>query len=224
MAAEWPPKPGHFVDRTRIAIVLAAPFAVLALATLSAWPWRALELPGVIGVLTPPGIFLMAIVVAGAMYALQRRLPLGMITWVPAGQGAVVLLTTSFVADATEPFVGIAIIIAYVLIYLIVLGLAMLVAGTSTPLAISFVAFFVLTQATRFPLYGVDAPAPVGGSAALTIVVFVVALAEVALLAWLARRLLEAPEEEESRVTLLFVGLVFAHGLIAGWEEPLLRG
>ena len=224
MAADWSAKPPHFVDRTRVAIVLAAPFVVLVLATLAAWPWRALELPGVIGTLTPPGIFLMAIVVAGAMYALQRKLPLGMVTWVPAGQGAVVLLTTSFVADAREPFVGIGIIIAYVLIYLIVLGLAMVVAGTSTPLAIAFVAFFTLTQATRFPIYGVDAPGYVTGSTVLTFIVFFVALAEVALLAWLARRLLEAPEEEASRVTLLIVGLVFAHGLIAGWEEPLLRG
>ncbi|MDA1035855.1 MAG: hypothetical protein O3B65_03105 [Chloroflexi bacterium] len=224
MAVEWPTRPPHFVDRTRIAVVLAAPFVVLVLATLSAWPWRALELPGVIGTLTPPGIFLMALVVAGAMYALQRRLPLGMITWVPAGQGAIVLLTTSFVADATEPLVGVAIIMVYVLIYLIVLGLAMVVAGTSTPLSISFVAFFVLTQATRFPLFGDDVQDPVGGSAALTVVVFLVALGEVVLLAWLVRRLLEAPAEEESRVTWLIVAFVFAHGLIAGWEEPLLRG
>lgn len=224
MAADQPPKPPHFVDRTRIVIVLAAPFVVLVLATLFAWPWRALELPGVIGTLTPLSIFFMALAVAGAMYALQRRLPLGMITWVPAGQGAIVLLTTSFVADATEPFVGIAIIIMYVLIYLIVLGLAMVVAGTSTPLAIAFVAFFTLTQATRFPVFGIDAAAPVTGSAVLTFIAFFVALAEIVLLAWLARRLLEAPEEEASRVTLLIVGLVFAHGLIAGWEEPLLRG
>ena len=224
MAAEWPPRPGHFVDRTRIIVVLAAPFVVLTLATLTSWPWRALKLPGVIGTLTPPGIFLMALVVAGAMYALQRRLPLGMVTWVPAGQGAVVLLTTSFVADATEAFVGIAIIIAYVLIYLIVLGLAMVVAGTSTPLAISFVAFFVLTQASRFPLFGVDAQYPISGSSAFTIIAFFVALAEIVLLAWLARRLIEAPDEEASKITLWIVIFVFAHGLIAGWEEPLLRG
>ena len=204
--------------------MLGAPFAVLVLATLSAWPWRALQLPGMIGTLTPPSIFFMAIVVAGAMYALQRRLPLGMVTWVPAGQGAIVLLTTSFVADTTEPFVGIAIIIAYVLIYLVVLGIAMVVAGTSTPLAIAFVAFFVLTQATRFPLYGVDAPSPISASVLLTIVVSFVSFSEVVLLAWLARRLIEAPDDETPRACMLIVGLVFAHGLIAGWEEPLLRG
>ena len=180
--------------------MLGAPFAVLVLATLSAWPWRALQLPGMIGTLTPPSIFFMAIVVAGAMYALQRRLPLGMVTWVPAGQGAIVLLTTSFVADTTEPFVGIAIIIAYVLIYLIVLGIAMVVAGTSTPLAIAFVAFFVLTQATRFPLYGVDAPSPISASMLLTIVVSFVSFSEVVLLAWLARRLIEAPDADARKI------------------------
>ena len=225
MAAEWPPaNPAHVVDRTKVWIVLAAPFAVLVLASLSSWPWRALEWPGIVGTLTPPSIFLLAVVVAGAMYALQRRLPLGMITWVPAGQGAIVLLTTSFVADAREPFVGIAIILAYVVLYLIVLGLAMVVAGTSVSLAVAFVAFFVLTQATRFPLFGIDAQNPIGWSAPLTVFAFLLASAEVAFLAWLARRLLEAPDEEASRVTLAIVIFTFAHGLIAAWEDPVLRG
>lgn len=225
MAAEWPPaNPAHVVDRTRVWIVLAAPFAVLVLASLSSWPWHALEWPGIVGTLTPPSVFLLAVVVAGAMYALQRRLPLGMITWVPAGQGAIVLLTTSFVADATEPFVGIAIILAYVVLYLIVLGLAMVVAGTSVSLAVAFVAFFVLTQATRFPLFGIDAQNAIGWSAPLTVFAFLLASAEVAFLAWLARRLLEAPDEEASRVTLAIVVFTFAHGLIAAWEDPLLRG
>ena len=92
------PKDGRLsvVTRERLAVTLAAPFLLLLASSLAAWPWRSLGLPGAVGTMTPPGILLLALAVAAAMLALRRGLPLGMITWLPAGQGAIVLLTTGF--------------------------------------------------------------------------------------------------------------------------------
>ena len=125
------PKDGRLsvVTRERLAVTLAAPFLLLLASSLASWPWRSLGLPGAVGTMTPPGILLLALAVAAAMLALRRGLPLGMITWLPAGQGAIVLLTTGFVAETPTAAAGAAVIVGYVLIYLIALGVALAVAG-----------------------------------------------------------------------------------------------
>ena len=224
MSVEPSAGPTHAISRERLLLTLAVPFALLLAASAVAWPWRSLGLPGVVGTLTPPSIALLAGAVASAMYALQRRLPLGMITWVPAGQGAIVLLTTGFISEQEHAVVGAAVIIAYVLIYLIVLGISLAVASQSATLAIAFVSFFVFTQATRFPLFGEDASVVVSGAGLLTLVALVRATLELALLVWLARRLMEAPEEGGRGVVVAIAALTAAHGLFAGWEDPVLRG
>ena len=217
-------KPTYPISRRMLLPTLALPFGLLLAASVVSWPWRALGLPGVVGTVTPPGVLLLALTVVGAMYALRRNLPVGMITWVPAGQGAIVVLTTGFLAGASSLGVGVAVIVAYVFIYLLVLGIALAIAGDSAKLAISFVAFFVLTQATRFPVFEADPSAPIAGGPLLTLLAAVVAGLEVAALAWLARGLVAAPDEGAGRVALAIVGLALAHGLIAGWEDPVLRG
>jgi hypothetical protein len=214
----------YVVSRERLLLFLAAPFALLLGASLISWPWRSLSLPGAVGSLTPPGILLLVLVVVAAMYALQRRLPMGLITWLPAGQGALVLLTTGFAARSSDAFVGIGVIAAYVIIYLIVLAFALIIAGSSVPLAMSFVAFFVLTQAARFPVFSVDAETPTAASEVLTLLAFLIAAAELGFLAWLARRLIEAPEGQGGGVALIIVALAVFHGLLAAWEDPALRG
>ena len=224
MSTEPAEQPGHVVSRNRLLVSLGAPFALLYAASLVAWPWRSLDLPTTVGTLTPPSAVLLAVAVAGAMYALRRHLPVGMITWLPVGQGAVVLLTTGFVATTNDLSAGVAVIAAYVIVYFLVVGVALAVAGASAPLAISFVSFFVLTQAARFPVFGADSEQSISGAGMLTLLACVRAAAELGFLTWLARRLVEAPEDGGRGVAGAIVALVLMHGLLASWEDPVLRG
>lgn len=223
MGAQPPPRP-DVIRRDRLAFTLALPFAILLGASFVSWPWRALDVPGVVGSLAPPGIVLLVLAIAASMYALRNNLPVAMITWLPAGQGAIVVLTTGFLAGTPDPAVGIAFVVAYAIVYLLVLGVAVAVAGDSAKLAIAFVAFFLLTQATRFPIFEADAPEPVSAASLFTFLAGARAVLEVTLLIWLARNLVQTPDEEAGRYAAAIAGLAVAHGLIASWEDPLLRG
>ena len=132
-------QPSYVVSRERLLLSLALPFVLLLAASVAAWPWRALELPGEVGTLTPPGAVLLALTVVASVYALNKKLPLGMITWLPAGQGAIVLLTTGFVASIDDVFAGIAVIIGYVIIYFIVMGVAIVISSNGTSIGMAFV-------------------------------------------------------------------------------------
>ena len=219
-----PPRRRPAIRRERLGFTLGLPFTILLAASFVSWPWRALDVPGVVGTLAPPGIVLLALAIATSMYALRQNLPVAMITWLPAGQGAIVVLTTGFLGGTPHAGLDIAVIVAYAFVYLLVLGIAVAVAGDSAKLAIAFVAFFVLTQATRFPIFEADAAEPIAGASLFTLLAGGRAVAEIAALVWLARRLVEAPDEEAGRPALAIAALALAHGLIAGWEDPLLRG
>ena len=219
-----PPPRLPAIRRERLAFTLALPFAILLAASFVSWPWRALDVPGVVGTLAPPGIVLLALAIAASMYALRQNLPVALITWLPAGQGAIVVLTTGFLGGTPDAGLGIAIIVAYAFVYLLVLGIAVAVAGDSAKLAIAFVSFFVLTQATRFPVFEADAAEPIAAASLFTLLAGASAVAEIAVLVWLARRLVETPDEEAGRPALAIAALAFAHGLIASWEGPLLLG
>ena len=223
MGAQPPPRP-PVIRRERLGFTLGLPFTILLAASFVSWPWRALDVPGVVGTLAPPGIVLLALAIAASMYALRQNLPVAMITWLPAGQGAIVVLTTGFLGGAADAGLGIAIIAAYAFVFLLVLGVAVAVARDSAKLAIAFVAFFILTQATRFPVFETDAAVPIAAASLFTLLAGAVAVAEIAALVWLARRLVEVPDEEAGRPALAIVALAFAHGLIASWEDPLLHG
>ena len=212
------------IRRERLGFTLALPFAILLAASFVSWPWRALDVPGVVGTLAPPGIVLLALAIATSMFALRHNLPVAMITWLPAGQGAIVVLTTGFLGGTPDAGLGIAIIVAYAFIYLLVLGIALAVAGDSAKLAIALVAFFILTQATRFPVFETDAASPIAAASLFTLLAGATAVAEIAALVWLTRRLVERPDDEAGRPALAIAALAFAHGLIAGWEVPLLLG
>lgn len=223
MGAQPPPRLG-VIRRERLAFTLALPFVILLAASFVSWPWRALGVPGVFGTLAPPTIVLLALVIAASMYALRSNLPVAMLTWLPAGQGAILMLTTGFLGGTPDASLGIAVIIAYGFVYLLVLGIAVVVAGDSAKLAIAFVAFFVLTQATRFPIFEADVATPIAGASFFTLLAGARAVAEITALVWLARRLVETPDEEAWKPALAIAALAFAHGLIASWEGPLLRG
>ena len=164
MGFQLPPE-ARLADRRRLLLTLGAPYALLFLASLTAWPWRALEIPGVIGTLTPPSFLFLAATVAASTVALRRRLPLSMITWLPAGQGAIVLLATGFfTVGPQDELTGLAFLLAYGVVFLIVLAVTTAIASHGGPLAVSFISLFVFTQAARFPVFEADAPASIEGA------------------------------------------------------------
>ncbi|MEX2431528.1 MAG: hypothetical protein WD645_06375 [Dehalococcoidia bacterium] len=218
-----PQQPAYVVSRERLTLTLALPFLLLFAASLVAWPWRAWGLP-IAGTVTPLSVVLLAAVVAGSLYAIRRKLPMGMITWVPAGQGAIAMLGTGFLPPDADPWIGLAIIIvAYSIVFLLLLGLAVAVASHGVHLAVSMVAFFVMAQATRFPIFEAE-PDPITGASLLTLAAALRALVEVGVLAWLATRLVTAPPDQAKLWTWAIVGLTLAHGVLASWEDPLRLG
>ena len=214
----------RLADRRKLLLTLGFPYALLLLSSLVAWPWRALDLPGVLGALTPLTFILLAVTVGTSTYALRKKLPLSMITWLPAGQGAIVLLATGLLAGgAQEQLTALAFIVAYGLIFLIVLGITTAVAAHGGPVAIAFISLFVFTQAARFPVFGVEGAAT-GNAGLLTLAAASIAAAELALMVWLARRLVEAADESATATALWIVALTLGHGLLAGWRDPMLEG
>ncbi|MBL75852.1 MAG: hypothetical protein CL763_02880 [Chloroflexi bacterium] len=212
-------------DRNRLLITLATPFILLLLSSLVAWPWRALDLPGTFGSLTPPSFLLLIATVAGSTFALRRRLPLSMITWLPAGQGAIVLLATGFfTGDEATVVTAIAFLIAYVLIYLIVLVISVVISNNGGQLGISFMSFFILTQAARFPIFEIESTVSVSWSSLFTFLAALISICEIFLVIWLARRIVEADDRSSTQAVLMLVGLVLLHGVVASWQDPLLRG
>ena len=224
MASERPTRPPNVVDRRRLLLTLAMPFALLVGASLVSWPWRSLDLPA-IGTLTPIGVLLLAGAVVAGVYSVRKGLPLGLITWLPAGQGAIILLTNGFLAQSEGgPEVAIALVGAYVVLYVMALIVSVMVSAVGVAWGIAFMAFFLLSQAARFPVFSADPAHTIAGAELLTLASASRAVIELGLLAWLTRRLIEAPEDGRSGSILAIVGLVFAHGLLAGWEEPMVRG
>ncbi|MDE2764815.1 MAG: hypothetical protein OXI25_00080 [Chloroflexota bacterium] len=215
--------PRFWVRRERLTLALAAPLAGLFLASAVSWPWLAAGLPGAFGSLTPPGIVILAVVVFAGAFAIRRRLPMALLTWPPAGQGAIVLLTTGFLARGGEELAGAAALVAYAVIYLFVLVFAISLSRHGAALPVAFTALFVGTQALRFPVFETAEPA-ISGAAPFTLAAAALALAELAALTWAARRFVSAPEEGAMRAAALIVGVAALHGALAGWQGPLLVG
>ncbi len=223
MAAQPAPEP-RLADRRKLLLTLGLPYALLLLSSLVAWPWRALDLPGVLGALTPLSFILLVATVGASTYALWKRLPLSMITWLPAGQGAIVLLATGLMAGgAPEQLTQLALIIAYGLIFLIVLGITTAIAAHGGAIAIAFISFFVFTRAARFPIFEIE-DAVTANASLFTSAAAALAVAEIVLMVWLARRLVEAADESALGTALWIVGLTLAHGLLASWQYPIQEG
>ena len=223
MAAQPTPEM-RLADRRKLLFTLGFPYALLLLSSLVAWPWRALDLPGVLGTLTPLSFVLLVLTVGASSYALRKKLPLSMITWLPAGQGAIVLLATGLMAGgAAEQLTQLALIIAYGLIFLIVLGITTAIAAHGGAIAIAFISFFVFTRAARFPIFEVE-DAVTTSASLFTFAAALLAVAELVLMVWLARRLVEAADESAMGTALWIVGLTLAHGLLASWQYPIQEG
>lgn len=206
---------------SRQELTLAAPFLLLLIASYISWPWRALEWPGTIGNLSPPSVVLMMATVYGAVLTMRGRLPLRLITWPPAGLGAVFFLTVGFglgnLGSATIP----AAPIGYVVIFGFVLLISIALAQHSTAYAVAFVCMFLMTQAVQIPIFEASEAVTTSWASALTATSAARAAVEVGVLIWLVRRLVLGPESSQNRWAIALVGLVLVHGLLAGWELPV---
>jgi hypothetical protein len=171
--------------------MLVAPYLLLYGASLLGWPWRALDLPGTVGTLTPIGALLLTACVVLGLVALRRKLPLSRITWVPAGQGAVVLLATGMLTSETDPTNGVAFIMAYVVMFVLAAGIGIMVAQSGPRLAVAIGSFFIVTQVTRFPVFEIDAATVPANGAFLTLPSAARVAIEVAHMGWLALWLVE---------------------------------
>lgn len=216
------PSGGYLVRRERLTLMLALPFAGVTVSFLASWPWRALDLPGTAGSLTPVGMLLLLAVAGGGVFAIGRRLPLGLITWPPAALSAVVLLATGFVSGEFEPFAGAAALIVYALAYLLVVLVSIRLIDHGAHLAMGYAALFVLGHALRFPVF--ETADGISGASALTAAAAVRSLGEAAIAVWLARRLVTAPEGGGAKVVWALVALAASHGFTASWEGPALAG
>jgi hypothetical protein len=222
---DLPPKPPYIVDRSRLQLTLGLPFAFLLCASLASWPWRSLGLPGSIGTLTPPAIGLLMFVAIGGIYSVRRGLPVGLVTWLPAGQGAIFLLTTGFLRESEGSFTSALLVVAvYLLMFAMAVIVSVMVSGAGLGWGMAFMSFFILTQVTRFPVFGAIEESTLPFPEVLTLLAAGIALIEVGLITWLARRLVEAAESETTGVVYTMVAFTFGHGIFTAWEEPLFRG
>jgi len=222
---DQPQKPPYIVDRSRLQLTLGLPFALLFCASLVSWPWRSLGLPGSIGSLTPPAIGLIMIAAIGGIYSVRRGLPVGLVTWLPAGQGAIFLLTTGFLRESEGSFTrALLVVAAYLLMFAMAVIVSVMISGAGLGWGMAFMSFFVLTQVTRFPVFGAIEGSTVPFPEVLTLLAAGIALVEVGVITWLARRLVEAAEGETTGVVYTMVAFTFAHGIFTAWEEPLISG
>lgn len=227
------------VHPARLAGLVAAPYVLLLLAAVGAWAWRRQGLPDIAGSLTPVGVVLAVACVVLAVAALRARLPLAWLTWLPAGQGAAALLATGLLARDFIPQAQVWATAGYVLVFLLVLVLGALVAKHGAHLAVVMVCLFLLAQAMRVPVFEVEAAVALDGAVWYTAAAAVRALAELVLLTWLtcqvvgwgAGALPVAPpgvhggtSDVPRRYVFGLVALTAGHGLIAGWQDPALRG
>jgi hypothetical protein len=146
-------------------------------------------------------------------------------TWLPAGQGAIFLLTTGFLGESEGNLTrAIVVVGAYILMFIMALVVSVMVSSAGFGWGVAFMSFFVLTQVTRFPVFGAVDGTNIDNPELLTFAGFVIAAVEVLVIAWLARRLVEAADDQTTGVVFSLLLVTFAHGILTGWEEPIVSG
>jgi hypothetical protein len=143
----------------------------------------------------------------------------------PAGQGAIFLLTTGFLSESEGSFTSALLVVAaYLLMFAMAVIVSVMVSGAGFGWGIAFMSFFVLTQVTRFPVFGAMEDSGLAHPELLTLAAAAIALVEVGVITWLARRLVEAAEGETTGVVYTMVAFTFGHGILTAWEEPIVSG
>ncbi|MDA1215721.1 MAG: hypothetical protein O2812_02470, partial [Chloroflexi bacterium] len=206
----------------RVHLTLAAPLLVLLASTFVTWVWRALGLPGTTGGVSPPAALMILAVVFGGIYATQRRLPISLFTWFPAGLAGIVLLGQILATEVdtdTSLYTGLAI---FPIVFVFVLVVSMAISKSGAQYGVAFAAIMLIAQqAHTFTLFAFDSSGPVTAATLLTFVAAALAVLEIGLLLVLVNRLLLDSTSSINRTSIALVVLVLLHGPLTGWEQPL---
>jgi hypothetical protein len=206
----------------RVQLTLAAPLLVLLASSFVTWIWRALGLPGTTGGVSPLAALLILAVVFGGIYATQRRLPISLFTWFPAGLAGIVLLgemLATKVDTGTSLYTGFAI---FPIVFVFVLMVCIAISKSGAQYGVAFAAIMLMAQqAPNFALFAFDSGGPVTAATLLTFVAAALAVLEIGLLLVLINRLLLDSTSSINRTSIALVALVLLHGPLTGWEQLL---
>lgn len=203
---------------------LAAPFVALLAASLVAWPWFALGLPGAVGGLPPPSVALLVLVVLAGARAMAKRLPLGLLTWPPAGLSALFFLMGGYASGSLDPEAAPLLIVGYLIVLLFALIVAMALVRHGLFYSVSFLVLFLMaTFAIPVTIFEAERTVSIPHPTLLTTASVVRALLEVAATLWLAARLVFRAGVGTSTATGM-VALAVAHGPLVAWEISLRAG
>lgn len=205
-------------------LTLARPYLLLTAASLVSWPWRALEVPGTIGNVSPPALLLLVVVLYGGIRAMAQHLPLRLITHPPAALGAVVFLTVGFATDTLDPESTDTILLGYAIVLLFVVLISVAMAINGLRFAVAFTLLFITTQALQIPVFEEDAVESLSWPTLATSAAAARAVVETAAIIWLAHRLVMRPETSQTRTVLAMVALMLVHGWLVAWQQPLGNG
>ena len=203
---------------SRASLAMAAPFALLVVAAIVSWPWRALDLPGTIGNASPISVVLLVLTFLGGVWAMKLRLPPRLFTWPPAGLGAVIFLTVGFGSQTLEPEASPALVLGYAIVFAFVWIISLSLAKYGISYAVGFACLFLMTQGIQVQVFE-DAPVPLAGASALTAASAIRVGAETGILVWLAYRLALKADASPSQAALAMVGLLVAHAPLSAWEQ-----
>jgi hypothetical protein len=205
-----------------VQLTLAAPLLILLASAFVTWAWRGLGLPGTTGGVSPPAALMILVVVFGGIYATQRRLPISLFTWFPAGLAGVVLLgemLATKVDTSTSAYTGFAI---FPIVFAFALVVSIAISKSGAQYGVAFAAIMLMAQkAPTFTLLALDSGGPVTAGTLLTFVAAALAVLEIGLLLVLVNRLLLDSTISINRTSIALVALVLLHGPLTGWEQPL---
>ncbi len=212
--------------QSRLGWTLALPFLLLGLAALISWPWRRLDLPSAMADLSPVSIVLLSLTVLAGFHAVGRRLPQGLLSWPPAGMGAMAILGMAALAQATDRSIGDAGAGPFLATFLLALAFGAAAAKHGTRYGIAFFILYVMAVEVRasFHVFEVEATEPISGAFFLTLASALRTALEVVVLLWLTRRLVLAPGNSGVGAVWGMLALLVAHGPLTSWEFPLLNG
>lgn len=201
---------------------LGTPFLLMLASALISWPWKTFNIPWAVGDFSPISIFILFYIAFRGFKAMSQRLPLKLMAWPPAGIAAIFLLMTrvgTVASDAVIPTLLLGYLIPFLFVTIICIALSK--HGLKYP--ISFLSLFImLSQGSHFPILELSEFGANGWASLGTALPAVRAVFEIWACMLLTNRLILADQPSNNRVAYLFVGVVFFHGVIAGWENPLL--
>lgn len=204
----------------KVAVIFAAPYALLLMASISSWPWTVFNLPGAIGHTSPFAMTFLFLTVAGGIWAMKRRLPPRYFTWPPAALGATIFLTIGFATQTLDPEASLALILGYAIVFGFVWIVSLNLAKHGVSYAIGFTCLFLITQGMQIQTFD-HSPVSDSWKPILTLLSVLRATGETTAIVWFAYRLVIKANTSPSLAAWGMVGLVVLHGPLSTWEQLL---